>query len=363
MDVVEPEQLMRSPVVAFTDGSHIHLDRTEVGLCTESDLRQYRLLDLWRIPAPDFGLLDHNPALFTQFGQELFQQLSRYLLGTQKAIDFFACHKSGVGKSTMCEALAAALPGMIMYIDGKGATGAKRTERFTPDVELLTMARMIIFDESGKLDIKLLSKIISYSAAVMNIERKHENAINRPRIGGPWMVGDVLPELDQSVQGVSSRIGNLVEIPEETLDTITLATRELWLSGDEVARLRAWMLFYAMDANRRRDDPPPWEDAPNRQELLGKMRPPPVKVLHEYFTENTDPGSWTATKEIVQVLESAGLDKPKGGAMRRLMLSAFPNAVAKHKGEGNGWAGVDQAVPFAVGANVVPTGPDTSIQN
>ena len=145
-----PDMMDRAPVVPFMDGSHVHLDQGQRQTC-RCDTKALKIINHgWQIPPPDFDLLNRQPAVCDHFGVAFLDAIARHLCGPSKEADCMVSAVSDAGKSTLCSALSSAMPGAIVATEAASVlTGAKK--RFSVHTLPLTRARIVLFDECGKV--------------------------------------------------------------------------------------------------------------------------------------------------------------------------------------------------------------------
>ena len=77
----------------------------------------------------------------------------------------------------------------------------------------------------------------------INLNLKHRNETRLRRIGTPIFLGGDQPNIDSTSQG--NRVG-AVWNPHTEADSVDADRRNLWLSKQEIDRLRVWMLRRAL---------------------------------------------------------------------------------------------------------------------
>ena len=324
-----PADMDTAPVIPFLDGTHLHLDRGRRAVC-ECDTKHLRIINHgWQIPAPDFGLLSKLPAVCQQFGVAFLDAIARHLGEPSKEADILVSAISNAGKSTLCKLLADALPGAIVALEAASVlTGPKR--RFAAHTLPLTKARIVIFDECGKVD-DWSDTIYEVTAWNLPIERKGIDTAFIPRIGNAVFVGDTLPAFDASQQGANNRIGHIAQL--DTIAPIGKDDYRLWNTDTEIARLRAYMLDRAMAAWARRDDAIPYWRNADRATCIEDMTPPDVAHLRALFAD----GGYVPSESIRNALLGAGYDIPQARAFGALVRRCWPAAVQTDTRTGKGW--------------------------
>ena len=324
----------RHPIIPFADGTHLHLDAGERSVC-RCDLRPLLMLNHgWEIPAPDWDLLDLPPAMFGHFPQEFFAAIARHFWDTSKDADFLACPTSNAGKSTVAAALAKALPGAIRVKQAHSTLTPQR-RKFSAHVLPLIDARISIFDEVGKVDgEQWTATLFELTPAELDIEQKGLDTVTRPRFGNAVFMGECPPHFDASVQGVDARIGYTADL---LLTPIDSATRRDWLSASEIARLRAWMLDFALDATQQRRDAGYYRTV-DRSEIVAGLLPDGVAAMRERFAGNG--GKWISNKSLADAMSAEGLDVPNGNAFKKFVKQCWPHAEPSRQADGRGWRGV-----------------------
>ena len=323
----------RHPVIPFNDGSHLHLDQGR-DIC-RCDLAPLLLLNHgWNVPPPNWELLESPPAVLDRFPQDFFEAIARHLWGTSKDADFLASSTSSAGKSTVAKALELCLPGAIVVKQAHTTLTDNRL-KFSAHVKPLVDARIVIYDEVGKVNPdKWTSILFEVSPPDLDIELKGADTVTRPRFGNAVFVGECPPAVDASVQGVDTRLGYTADL---ALSPIDAATRRHWLSDPEIARLRAWMLDFALSATQERRDAG-YHLTTDRSVLVDGLVPEPVRYLRERFAGNG--GDWLANKAITSALTDAGHEVPKGKGFSQFVKQCWPNAVDSRQADGRGWRGV-----------------------
>ena len=210
-------EMNQCPIIPFQSGSHAHIDDEQLILCG-CDISELKMLNLnWKIPEPDFRLCAENvplPEIFKQFPEAVFKTLARYLAGPVKQSDVMLAPASDAGKTSMLQALQAALPGAVAYVDSTAILDARRS-RFTPWAKGLTESRLVAFDEFGRLDKGLTEHLFTMSGPTVAVEKKGVDMTELPRIGTPFFVGaNFPPEIDIEAQGVKQRIGYLTYLDD-----------------------------------------------------------------------------------------------------------------------------------------------------
>ena len=335
-------EMNQCPIIPFQSGSHAHIDVEQLILCG-CDVSERKMLNLnWKIPPPDFSLCSGNaplPAICEQFPPDVFKALARYLLGPLKSMDVLIAPSSDVGKTSMLQALQAALPGAVTYVDSTAILDARRS-RFTPWAKGLTESRLVAFDEFGRLDQGLTEHLFNMSGPTVAVGKKGVDMTALPRIGTPFFVGaNFPPGIDIDAQGVKQRLGNLTYL--EDLDPVDWNTALHWQSTEEVAKLRAWMIRWAKESWDSRDAKP-WE-TDERDELLTRLAGPnstanldtgtqeAVEYLREHF--EAEDGAWVESKALIDILEDAEILEvsPVSKYWQMLIQTAFPEAEPKRK--------------------------------
>ena len=306
------------PIIPFDGGGHLHLDGGARETC-DCDITDWLLLDHgWEIPAPDWTLIDADPpAVLCQFPQTFFEAIARHLWGTSKDADFLASPTSNAGKSTLASALSAALPGAVAVKQAPAVLTAQR-RKFSAHVAPLEHSRIVLYDECGKVD-DWTGVIFELTPADLDIEHKGMDTVTRRRFGNAVFLGDAPPALDSSIQGVEERIGYTADL---TLPAIDAETRRLWLSETEIARLRAWMLDFALDATQAARDRNYHRNA-DRVTTLDAMRPADVDFMRDTFR----PGSSYTNEVLRDKLTGAGFDAPNNKRWQPFILRCWPKAT------------------------------------
>ena len=331
---VSGDDLDRHAIIPFDDGSHLHLDHGARAVC-RCDLRPFLMLNHgWEIPAPDWDLLDAPPLVFGQFPQDFFAAIARHYWGTSKDADFLACPTSDAGKSTVAAALAKSLPGSVA-VKQAHSTLTEQRRKFSAHVKPLIDARIVVFDEVGKVDgDKWTAMLFELTPAELDIELKGLDTVTRPRFGNAVLIGECPPQFDPSVQGVAARIGYTADL---LLTPIDGATRRDWLSDTEIARLRAWMLDFALDAGQERRDAG-YHRTIDRAEIIAGLLPDGVSAMRERFAGNS--GKWISNKSLADAMSAEGLDVPNGNAFKKFVKQCWPHAEPSRQADGRGWRGV-----------------------
>ena len=325
--------MMKEPIIPFETGAHLHLSAHDLDIC-HCDIGPTKTLDLgWSIPEPDFALCDRLPAVCDQFGVRLLQALSRYLLGPMKALDMLRADKSDSGKSTLAAALAAALPGAIQVVNALEVLDQRRT-RFCPHKRPLAESRLVIFDEGGRLTEDITNELFGVTGDTLLLEGKGQDTVIVPRVGSPCFFGHKFPPVDVNAQGVKERIGQPWSF--EDLKPIDGATRDRWLSPEEIARLRACMLRWAQATFETRTTKT-WY-GPERDELIREMDPPIIRFLRERFM--VAPDGFVNNADIKAALAEGGHPEPANKTWGAMIRRAFQGAEDRHHLGQRGWAGV-----------------------
>ncbi len=336
---LDPLEMAQMPIVPYSDGSHQHLDRPDLAAACRCDLNGIGWLDLgWRIPPVDWELLDKPPTLFEQFPEGVFRLLARYLHGPQKAQDIVRAVVADAGKPALALALCQALPGAAVHIDAATHFEPGRS-RFTPGLIPLTEARIVVYDEMGRSEASLTRSIFSMSDPYVPIEKKGRDMARAPRIGSGLFIGHSFPDVDLSEQGTDQRVGAVWDFP--SLQAISADMRDLWLTAKQTARLRAWIIWLAMQTWGTRNAKP-WL-TPERSELLKtEFIPQAVTVLRETF-QHRSPDELIPSKEIDQAFKDAGVAVPKTKAKSKVVQQAWPKAQNSSDGTTRGWKGIGNA--------------------
>lgn len=334
IDAIRGDDVDRWPVIPFNDGTHLHLDGGERRTC-KCDVRPGLLLNHgWDIPPPDWDLLELAPMVFGQFPQAFFEAIARHLWGTSKDVDFLACPTADAGKSTMASALARALPGAVVVRQAHSTLTAQR-RKFSAHLIPLVDAKICAFDEVGKVDPEQWTQILfEVSPADLTVELKGVDAVDRPRFGNAVFIGECPPAFDASVQGVDARIGYTADL---LLPPIDGETRRLWLSDTEIARLRAWILAFALDATQDARDRG-YHRTIDRADIVRGMLPDGVQAMRDRFVGNG--GKWISNKSLTDAMNAEGLDIPSGKAFAAFVRRCWPHAESSKQADGRGWRGV-----------------------
>ena len=344
LPILHRTHLCRTPIVPFTDGTHLHLDYGRPETCACS-LDEHPWLDFgWQIPPPDWSLFDHDrPDLLDQFDEGIITQIAERLHGPDKRADFLSSRATNGGKSSCTAACAACLPGIIDRIEASELN--KDNIHFSVHSAPLAHCRILFLDEFTKNEMDVTPMLYGLTDDTVNINEKHAQQIHQPRLGTAIFVGDDEPTYNSVAQGVPTRIG-LVWRPDIKPLSVDLARRELWLSDHQLATLRAWLLGLALQGRR---NPDVYNNNENRRRSMQQSVPQAILKAREAF-EDWDPAVGYTYDAIRQALSnSQAIDAlANDNQVVRMISEAWPDAQKRQCRQPDGkrpmlWYGINSS--------------------
>ena len=166
---------------------------------------------------------------------QILRRLAYLLLGPVKAVDTIVIPLSDAGKSTLARWLYFSLPGYVSLLDAVVALSTQGT-RFTAVQHRLSMYKLVILDESDKIDKPPSPGAFnSLTADVLTVELKGKDSYESPRRGNAVMIGAAPPHLELG-QGGRERLGwafdgaNVPVMPPEVRALIDDPEAQAWLA-------------------------------------------------------------------------------------------------------------------------------------
>ena len=175
------------------------------------------------------------------YGELLFRRLAWLLLAPHKAIDTVRLPVSNAGKTTLCQWLQAALPGVVATVDAVHAFSANGL-RFPVMARALASYRLVLADEADKIDKPPpVAAVNGLTAPDVTVELKGEDSTTKPRRGNAVFVGADWPVLVQG-QGTDTRMNwayDRADIPQ-----MPYGMRDALLGNPDCT---AWLAAYLVD--------------------------------------------------------------------------------------------------------------------
>ena len=319
-----------SPIIPFTDGSHIHLDQGREQTC-RCILDGTPMIDHgWTVPPPDFSLLEaEKPAIMFYFGDDIFKNAGRRLAGPNKTVDMIISSASDAGKSSLGMVLQLSLPGAIRFLDS--STLSKDKSNFSAHVIHLTESRITIFDEVSRADFDWGATMFEITADIPEVNPKHLQAERRRVIGTAMLIAPTQPEINSAQQGIENRLGAIFK-PQLTDHAVSSEERALWLSPAETAKTRAWLLHYAVAGYPYRNKNELYGNKNARQDVIDQAIPEIVELAREAL-DSLNPEYGYQLEEIKDRLAKAGIqDVPTGNKeFRDLMNACYPKSETRSR--------------------------------
>ena len=304
-------------------------------------------------PGPDFaGLLltdddersagvEYQPEILRQgipeaaktlehYGRGLFRRLARHLLRTDKSIDTVRIARSNAGKTTLADALEAALPGIAMVADAPGSFTPQGL-KFSGPATLLATRRLVIFDEADKIEKPPPpSATNALTARRVRIEEKNLQPYYALRTANAVMLGADWPAL-VTAQGSDTRF-NWAYNPD--LPLLPIGLRDWLLSTEGCAWLATLLIAFAMDiyAKHYSDEEDDSQYQLAAREMLEANTDPVVRALKEAFQAG-EPADFVCNAAIKNALREAEVDDfpTNNRAFGRACREAWPNATPGQK--------------------------------
>ena len=268
-----------APLVPFTDGTHIHLDQGQDETCT-CPLDGLDMIDHgWSVQPPDFSLLQEpKPDIMKHFGDDIFRNVGRRLAGPNKGIDLLISSASQAGKSSLGLALQFALPGVIRFLDS--STLNADTSTYSAHVIQLTESRLTVFDEVSRADFNWTKIMFEITADIPQVNPKHLQPERRRLIGTAMLIAPATPEINSAEQGIENRIGAVFK-PALVDNSIDSERRNLWMDKKETAKLRAWLIHYAVEEYPYRNEKDRYGDQHARNAVIDQSTPEQVELARQ----------------------------------------------------------------------------------
>ena len=326
----------RSPLVPFTDDTHLHLDQRLPEAC-DCRLDQQPTIDHgWEIPPPDWEETQ-LPHLLNHFDPDHLVEIAQRLWSPDKSCDFLLNPHSGAGKSTLSTVLAQCLPGMVYRIDASEIKEQRMA--FSVHTKPLTSSRIVIYDEAARAGVKWSGVLYAMTDEDIDINEKHQQEARFRRIGTPMFFGPDQPDIDTSQQGIETRIGAVWQLRAKPY-SVDANMRALWLSDTELSRLRVWLLEVALRGPR---DNSQLSDRAAREEFVAENEDELTADIREAL-DHLDPAELYHMDELTSQLTLAHVEIPQDRngdvdqtAVAQAIRAAFPGAASKKRrrpGEG-----------------------------
>ena len=294
-----------APLVPFTDGTHIHLDQGRDEICT-CPLDGLAMIDHgWVVDPPDFSLLQEpKPDIMQYFGDDIFRNVGRRLAGPNKGIDLLISSASQAGKSSLGLVLQLALPGVIQFLDS--STLSKDTSTYSAHVIHLTESRITIFDEVSRADFDWTKIMFEITADIPEVNPKHLRQERRKLIGTAMLIAPTTPEINSAEQGIENRIGAVFK-PSLLDNSIDSERRTIWTDKKETAKLRAWLIHYAVEEYPYRNEKGRYGDQHARTVVIDQATPEQV-ALGRQELDHLYPEQGYLLEDIKGRLVKAGIE-------------------------------------------------------
>ena len=294
-----------APLIPFTDGTHIHLDQGRDEICT-CPLDGLDMIDHgWSVMPPDFSLLQEpKPDIMQYFGDDIFRNVGRRLAGPNKGIDLLISSASQAGKSSLGLVLQFALPGVIIFLNS--STLNKETSTYSAHVIHLTESRITIFDEVSRADFDWTKIMFEITADIPEVNPKHLQPERRRLIGTAMLIAPATPEINSAEQGIENRIGAVFKPPLAD-NGIDSERRTLWTDKKERAKLRAWLIHYAVEEYPYRNENSRYGDQHARTSVIDQATPEQVALARQEL-DDLYPESGYLLEDIKARLVKAGIE-------------------------------------------------------
>ena len=320
----------RTPLVPFTDGTHLHLDQRLPETC-DCRLDQHPTFDHgWAVPPPDWDE-QTQPDILTHFDPDILEEMAQRIWGPDKGCDFLLAPNPGSGKSSLSIVLSETFPGLCYRMD----TSEIKEHRlaFSVHTKPLASSRVVLYDEAARAGVKWTDVLYAMTDIDIDVNDKHQSEQRHRRIGTPVFLGPDQPDIDTSQQGVAPRIGAVWQhhADAQSVDGARLA---LWRSATERARLRAWMLEVALRGPR---DPNRISDQTARHDFILNGEDELTADVLDTLTP-LDPAELYHLDQITAHLEAAGVALPKAKSgevlqndLAKAIRTAFPGATSRKR--------------------------------
>lgn len=255
---------------------------------------------------------------------DLFHRLAQHLLRPDKSIDTVRIARSNAGKTTLGDALEAALPGIAIVAEGPGSFTPQGL-KFSGPSALLATHRLVIFDEADKIEKPPHPSAVNIlTSRRVRIEEKGFQPYYALRRANAVMLGADWPALT-TAQGSDTRFKWAYN---EDLPTLPIGLRDWMLSTEGSAWLATFLITLATEVHingyEAEDD--------NRYrlaaaEMLEANADPVVRALKEAFQPGEE-ADFVCNAAIKNALIDA--DAPdittNNRLFRRACQDAWPNA-------------------------------------
>ena len=252
----------------------------------------------------------------------ILRRWSFLMTGPKKYIDVVNL-PSNFGKSTLADLVSRAFGRTIITVLTQNVMN-EQSIRFSPIEYALTRNLIVVIDEARTE--AAMPNINRLTNTELAVEKKGKDVILEPRIGNTVFVGGEWPDLRPHEQGVRERLqwAFSQEALPPNFEPMDAEMRLALYKGPSLRYLQAWML---REAVRLKDEinggQTPGTQA-SKREMHIELTDPVVTLLLR-FIKSSPEGSMERSK-LDDVIESAGLEAPKGRAMTKLMKNSFPRA-------------------------------------
>lgn len=267
--------------------------------------------EVLRVPAPAAVAVEKH------YGRHLLRRFARHLLGPDKTIDTVRMPLTLSGKSTLADAMMAALPGQVTVTDAAAAFG-KQGIRWSDALIRLAENRIVIFDEADKItEPPPHSSVNALTARTLRIEAKMMMPYTAKRRGNAVLLGADWPAIELG-QGADSRFrwahdAYLMELPAGLADWMLSEDGRCWLA--------TWLIDAAIDIALNGDDTEMSESISAALGMLDMNEDPLLTVLGGIC----EPGEATDWVSICSVKERLAQSGSSGSLNSRVISSALSN--------------------------------------
>ena len=328
---VRQDELDREPILPLKGGGGVDLrDGTCIApgpafanlLLTDDDQRSagvdYQPDIMSRVIPQASKMVEH-------YGFGLFRRLAKHLLGPDKSIDTVRIARSNAGKTTLADALEAALPGIAIVAEGPGSFTLQGL-KFSGPSTLLATYRLVIFDEADKIEKPPHPSAVNIlTGRRVRIEEKGLQPYYALRRANAVMLGADWPALI-TAQGSDTRF-NWAYNPD--LPTLPIGLRDWMLSAEGSAWLATFLITLAteisMNNGREIEDDTLYRQAAD--EMLEANADPVVRALKEAFQPGEE-ADFVCNAAIKNALSDADVPDitANNRLFRRACQDAWPNA-------------------------------------
>ena len=366
----EIDNFHKHSVIPFEQGGAISLRSGDT--IDDTELATYLLTGAWGTLPDGFNYVEllKSDSATLQGLKELFSDngrfagaltlFARYFHGIGKDIDVLRAQQANYGKSTLINLFRSAFPGMVKELDGSTVFGRKET-RFNPFTDAMSSSIAVLVDEADKVENMSAPLFLKMTAKTMDVERKGENEVSKPRTGTMVLVGAGWPDLDTTHQGVKERIG--VALDFKGHGTFSVDEFNRFQSEESLNFFRAMVIQEAItlyqEAREANEDVLEFAKRKiahlNRKSLLLEERDDELVVWLRNRLK--DSAGRISNKDLAILLDDGhkvtGEEIPKGKAVRGFLERCFTGVRKYRTGKDRGWTFDRVSVPSQEVSNVI----------